>query len=75
MNNCWSFEPEDRPQFSFLLQELEQFHEKCETLLADYIMPVRTRPIDGEYIMVEYHSLDTTFTTVNLTLFFFINLF
>ena len=50
MSSCWSYGPEDRPTFSYILQQLELFHEKCVTLLADYIMPVRTRPIDGKFV-------------------------
>ncbi|CAG2239895.1 Tyrosine-protein kinase Btk29A,Tyrosine kinase receptor Cad96Ca,Discoidin domain-containing receptor 2,Tyrosine-protein kinase receptor TYRO3,Putative neurotrophin receptor LTRK 1,ALK tyrosine kinase receptor,Tyrosine-protein kinase ABL2,Tyrosine-protein kinase abl-1,Tyrosine-protein kinase receptor UFO,Macrophage colony-stimulating factor 1 receptor,Leukocyte tyrosine kinase receptor,Tyrosine-protein kinase receptor Tie-1,Receptor-type tyrosine-protein kinase FLT3,ALK tyrosine kinase receptor homolog scd- len=39
MKSCWSYSPEDRPDFTYILQQLEQFLEKCVTLLADYIMP------------------------------------
>ncbi|XP_048766735.2 proto-oncogene tyrosine-protein kinase ROS-like isoform X2 [Ostrea edulis] len=43
MRKCWSCTPEDRPSFSTILKQLEEFHENCAVLLTDYIIPVRSR--------------------------------
>lgn len=48
MNTCWNYDAEERPHFPQLLEQLEQFYDKCVSLFADYIVPVRTRPIEGE---------------------------
>ncbi|XP_060592485.1 proto-oncogene tyrosine-protein kinase ROS-like isoform X2 [Ruditapes philippinarum] len=39
MCKCWSFEPEDRPSFAFLLQKLEKFHETCLSI-SEYLVPI-----------------------------------
>ncbi|KAJ8314936.1 hypothetical protein KUTeg_007086 [Tegillarca granosa] len=44
LTKCWNFASEDRPNFTYILQQLDQFYQKCLTLLSDYIMPVRSRP-------------------------------
>ncbi|XP_069131795.1 proto-oncogene tyrosine-protein kinase ROS-like isoform X3 [Argopecten irradians] len=47
MRSCW-VEAEDRPSFSAILQQLEEFHEKCVSLFADYIVPIRSRTINPD---------------------------
>lgn len=41
MKKCWCTSPEDRPSFSTILKQLEEFHKSCAVLLTDYIVPVR----------------------------------
>uniref|UniRef100_A0A8W8J0U6 Tyrosine-protein kinase receptor n=1 Tax=Magallana gigas TaxID=29159 RepID=A0A8W8J0U6_MAGGI len=41
MKKCWCTSPEDRPSFSTILKQLEEFHKNCAVLLTDYIVPVR----------------------------------
>ncbi|XP_021360876.1 proto-oncogene tyrosine-protein kinase ROS-like isoform X2 [Mizuhopecten yessoensis] len=47
MRTCW-VEAEDRPSFSAVLQQLEDFHEKCVSLFADYIVPIRSRTFNPD---------------------------
>ncbi|XP_060072094.1 proto-oncogene tyrosine-protein kinase ROS-like [Ylistrum balloti] len=47
MRSCW-VEAEDRPSFSVILQQLEEFHDKCVSLFADYIVPIRSRTINPD---------------------------
>lgn len=51
MKKCWCTSPEDRPSFSTILKQLEEFHKNCAVLLTDYIVPVQnTSPNqDGKY--------------------------
>ncbi|XP_053397738.1 proto-oncogene tyrosine-protein kinase ROS-like isoform X2 [Mercenaria mercenaria] len=39
MCKCWNFEPEERPSFAFLLQQLEKFHETCLSI-SEYLVPI-----------------------------------
>ncbi|WAR07515.1 ROS1-like protein, partial [Mya arenaria] len=39
MCKCWSFAPEDRPSFAYLLQQLQKFHETC-TSVSEYLIPI-----------------------------------
>ena len=41
MCKCWSFASEDRPSFSYLLQQLEQFQETCASI-SEYLVPIRS---------------------------------
>ncbi|XP_061176227.1 proto-oncogene tyrosine-protein kinase ROS-like isoform X2 [Saccostrea echinata] len=43
MKKSWSTVPDERPSFSTILKQLEEFHENCAVLLTDYIVPVRSR--------------------------------
>nr|XP_022292756.1 proto-oncogene tyrosine-protein kinase ROS-like isoform X1 [Crassostrea virginica] len=48
MRKCWCTSPEDRPSFSTILKQLEEFHKNCAVLLTDYIVPVRNRSPNPE---------------------------
>ncbi|KAL4233201.1 hypothetical protein ACF0H5_007885 [Mactra antiquata] len=67
MCKCWSFEPEDRPSFSFLLQQLEKFHETC-TSISEYLIPIRSSnrtliAVDGLKYQTTYRIRRTVSTS------------
>ncbi|KAL5011108.1 hypothetical protein ScPMuIL_013413 [Solemya velum] len=41
MCKCWSYASEDRPAFSYFLQQLENFHQKCISM-SEYMVPIRS---------------------------------
>ncbi len=39
MCKCWSFDPLERPSFAYLLQQLQKFHETCQSV-SEYLLPI-----------------------------------
>ena len=48
MRKCWSFNADDRPKFSELLEKLEGFQEKCQNMTPDQIAAMSPAVQDGE---------------------------
>lgn len=54
MCSCWSYDPEDRQTFAYILHQLQRFHDACMSM--EYLVPVRSnnRPLaTGEANLLE----------------------
>ena len=67
MQKCWSFSPEDRPTFSYLLQKLEQYKEICDNMSPDEIAQSSPTALDGRH-RLHFTFLSGIYFTKQVTL-------
>ena len=48
MVKCWAVNPVDRPQFTTLQQDLDQFEEVYENKYGSYDLPIYKKPVGGK---------------------------
>ena len=62
MKECWSFNADDRPSFGSLLEQLEQFQDKCAEMTDLEIAQLSPTAIDGEKRFQHFILSNITFT-------------
>lgn len=50
MQKCWSFTPDDRPCFSDLLQQLEEYRDQCDEMSAAEIALLSPTGAEGIFV-------------------------